>query len=265
MVARVTGGVRLSTAGETDPGRRREINEDYLLVRDDLGLYVVADGVGGERTGDVASRLASLSMANFYEATESGTWPDAYRAHLDLTLQEDAQRLSAAIRKANADVYTIASTKPMHDKMNTTIVAAYVPPSRDSIHIGHVGDSRCYRIRDGRIDQLTRDHTLRNQARDEFPNIEEARIAQIPASVLDRAIGRRPAVELAMRSLEPVENDRFLLCSDGVTKMMSDDRIRDVVMAAETASEACQLLVDLANEAGGRDNITALLLCFESS
>ncbi len=262
--------MRVSAAGETDPGRRRENNQDFVLLREDLGLFVVADGVGGAHTGEVASRLASLSMVNFFEATAAGTWPDAYRAHLDLTLQEDAQRLSAAIRKANADVNTIASTSSKHDKMSTTLVAAYVPPPGDrdvsraaSIHIGHVGDSRCYRIRHGRIEQLTRDHTLRNQARDEHPDIAEERIAQIPASVLYRAIGRSDLVDLTVRSLEAEYGDRYLLCSDGVTKMMSDARILDVLMASESADEACRLLVDLANDSGGRDNITALVLCFE--
>ncbi len=264
MAAPIARGLRLSAAGETDLGRRRKVNEDFLLLRSDLGLYVVADGVGGERTGDVASRLAALSMANFFEATRDGDWPASYREPADLSFQPDAQRLAAAIRKANADVHDIASTKEKHERMNTTVVAAFVPKSGKGIHVGHVGDSRCYLVRDGRMDLLTRDHTLRNQARDEFPDIDEARIAQIPASVLSRAIGRRPTVELAMRSLEPRPGDRYLLCSDGITKMLSDERIHDVVTVAETASEGCALLVDLANEAGGRDNITALLLWFEA-
>lgn len=253
--------MRLSAAGETHSGRRRENNEDFVLVRNDLRLFVVADGVGGERTGEVASRLASLSMANFFEATLEGQVPDTYRDHLDLSLQDGAQRLSAAIRKANTDVYTIASTSAQHDKMSTTVVAAYVPRNEEhAIHIGHVGDSRCYRVRDGRIEQLTRDHTLRNQARDERPDLGEERIAQIPESVLYRAVGRSHDVDLTMRSLELRPNDRILLCSDGVTKMVSDPRILDVVMAADTPAEGCGLLVDLANEAGGRDNITAVLL-----
>lgn len=254
--------MRLTAAGKTDPGRRRENNEDFLLVRDDLNLFVVADGVGGGRTGEVASRLASLSMANFFEATQNGAWPDTYRAHVDSTLPAAAQRLAAAIRKANADVFTIASTREQHEKMTTTVVSAWIDPERAAIHIGHVGDSRCYRIRDGQITQLTRDHTLRNQARDEYPDIDETRIAQIPASVLYRAVGRDADVDLTMQSLEPADGDRFLLCSDGVTKMMKDTQILDIVMASEGPAQACELIVDLANEHGGRDNITALMLWF---
>ena len=260
----MTRSALLSAAGETDAGRRREQNHDYVLIRKDLGLFVVADGVGSEKRGEIASRLAALSMANFFEATADGSWPDEYRGIRDLTLNEDAQRLCAAIRKANYDVHAATAEIAGDGKtMGTTVVAIYVPYTCDSIHIAHVGDSRCYRIHDGRIEQLTRDHTLRNQARDQFPDIDDERIEQIPASVLYRAVGRGPEVELDIRSLPPHPGDRYLLCSDGVTNMVSDARILGVVNASASPLQACQLLVDLSNEYGGRDNISALCVWFD--
>lgn len=229
-----------------------------MLVRADLGLFAVADGVSRERAGAVASRLATLSLSNFFEATQHGDWPEAYRTRDDLTLQPDAQRLCAAIRKANADVHSASGGKS-DARLSTTIVAAYLP-SHGGIHIAHVGDSRCYRVRGDRIDALTRDHTLRNDALDEFPDIDEERLAQIPKSVLSRALGRADHVEVTARSLEPEPGDRFVLCSDGLTRMVDDEVILAAVKAAASAEEATVRLVELANEAGGRDNVTVITL-----
>jgi protein phosphatase len=253
---------RVRVGGGTHPGRRRKNNQDFLLVRADLGLFVVADGVGGRNTGEVASSLAALSMTNFFEATHAAGWPDDYRALLDLTLSSGAQRLSAAIRKANADVFKIASTHAQHHKMNTTVVAAYLPPDQPVLHVGHVGDSRCYRVRGAVMELLTHDHTLRNEALIHYPNIDPERLAQIPQSVLARAIGRTDSVELTLKSFEVCPGDMFLLCSDGVTRMLDDTRIFEVLLVSASPQEAADLLVALANEAGGRDNITALVLRF---
>jgi PPM family protein phosphatase len=256
----MAGGGRLRAAGQTHPGRRRPKNEDDVLVRADLGLFAVADGVSRERAGAVASRLAVLSLSNFFEATAHGDWPAVYRARADLTLQPEAQRLCAAVRKANIDVHS-ASGGQSDARLSTTIVAAFCP-RHGGIHIAHVGDSRCYRIRGERIDVLTRDHTLRNDAQDEFPDIDEARLAQIPKSVLSRALGRAEAVEIAARSLDPEPGDRFLLCSDGLTRMIEDDVILATIRAAASPEEATARLVDLANEAGGKDNITVVTIYF---
>jgi protein phosphatase len=232
-------------------------------MRRRLGIYVVADGVGGLNAGEVASKLAALSIGNFFEATESQGWPDAYRALLDLTLSPPAQRLSAAIRKANADVHDIASTRGRHSKMNTTVVTAYHARGSGVVHVGSVGDSRCYLIRSSRIEQITSDHTLRNEARVQYPNISAERLALIPESVLSRALGRRDTVELEVHTVDVRSGDAVLLCSDGLTRMVRDEKILEAVLVSDGPEEACEVLVDLANEAGGRDNITTVLLRFD--
>jgi serine/threonine protein phosphatase PrpC len=260
--APATVTTRVRVGGATHPGRKRRNNQDFLLARADLGLFVVADGVGGRNTGEVASSLAALSMTNFFESTQRGDWPDEYRALLDLTLSPPAQRLSAAIRKANSDVHRIASTHTQHHKMNTTVVAAHLPKDDWRLHIGHVGDSRCYRVRDNVMELLTRDHSLRNEAQIEYPNIDQARLNQIPLSVLARAIGRRDTVELALKSFEVRPGDTFLLCSDGVTRMIDDTRVLGAMLVGDDPQEVADLMVALSNEAGGRDNITALVLKF---
>lgn len=232
------------------------------MLRPDLGLFVVADGVGGRTSGDVASKLAALSMVNFFEASREGAWPEAYRSLIDLTLSPPAQRLSAAIRKANQDVWDIASSRPEHDRMNTTVVAAHHEPSTDVLHVAHVGDSRCYGLRKGKLVQLTPDHTLRNEAKKKYPTISAERLAKIPRNVLTRALGRVATVELDLRTVSVRPGDVFILCSDGVTAMLSDRRILEALMVAEGPQEACDLLTELSNEAGGRDNITVAALYF---
>jgi PPM family protein phosphatase len=246
----------------THTGRRRANNEDYVLLRPDLGLYVVADGVGGRNTGEVASRLASLSMANFFEATLEATWPDQYRSLMDLTYSPGARRLSAAIRKANEDVHAIASTREQHHKMNTTVVALHAPPGERELHVAHVGDSRCYRVRDHVMEVLTRDHTLRNEARDQYPDIAEERLDQLPKNMLARALGRKNDVELTLISVSIESGDLYLLCSDGVNGMLDDARILETLVGRPSSQDAADRLIDLANAAGGRDNITAIVLRF---
>ena len=250
-VSAVVGRWRLAAAGVTSAGRRKRVNEDALLLREDLGLYAVCDGVGGERNGHVASRLVTLSLANFFEATQETPWPEAFRGEQDLTLQDEAARLSAGVRKANHDVFNAGTAMAQEERMSTTVVAVFVPSAGDGVHVAHVGDSRCYRLREKRIHCLTNDHTLREEAKDMFPDIDEERISQIPPSVLSRAIGQSEEVVLDVRSLEPAAGDRFLLCSDGVNKMLGDEVIGKQLFAAASPSEACDGLVATANRAAG--------------
>ncbi len=260
--APTTAHVEVESGGVTDPGKRRPINEDSFLIRPELGLFVVCDGVGGRNSGDLASKLATVSIANFFEASEDGKWPEKYGSLLDLTLPPAAQRLCAAVRKANLDVYDIASTREKHDKMSTTCVAAHFEAGSDVLHIVHVGDSRCYGVRKDKIISLTKDHTLRNEAIRQYPDITEERLAKVPKNVLTRALGRKDDLNLEVRTVSVRPDDIFLLCSDGVSREISDRRILEAVLVAESAQEAAELLVDLANERGGRDNITVVALRF---
>ncbi|MBW2455905.1 MAG: serine/threonine-protein phosphatase [Deltaproteobacteria bacterium] len=254
---------RAVAGGATHPGKRRKLNEDFLLLRPRLGLYLVADGVGGRNAGEVASALTAHSMCNFFESTEDGEWPDEYKALFDLTLPPAAQRLSAAIRKANDDVYRTARTRTAHQRMNSTVVAAHHPPGAAQIHIAHVGDSRCYRLRDDELKALTRDHSLRSEALLNNPTLTKEALAGLSAHAITRALGSKETIEIAMRTAEVLPGDVYLLCSDGINRMLEDELILEVLQLTDDPRGAAQLLVDFANDAGGRDNCTALVIRIE--
>ncbi len=260
------GDVRFEAVGVTDIGRQRKHNEDHVLLRPELDLFVVADGMGGHNAGDVASRLATASLRNFYEATLEGV-PDSQRVgdgYGELT--PDAQRLAAAIRKANRDVFEISSTYRQHHGMGSTVVAAYLVRNRGMMHVGHVGDSRCYRYRQGNLVQLTHDHSLINDALALKPDLTPEELARLPKNIITRALGMREDVKVDIHSAEVEEGDVFLLCSDGLSGMVDEAEMSNVLALAGPGQgdgdlrDACETLVHLANEAGGNDNITALLV-----
>src|SRR4051794_35198224 len=139
--------------GKTDVGRQREHNEDTFAVRAELGLFVVCDGMGGNNAGEVASALATTSLENFFQATQTGPVPGKLRKE-DEALSDAERRLVFGVRKANADVHEISSTRIEHHGMGSTLVALHVSNDTATVEIAHIGDSRCYRIRDGKIEQL---------------------------------------------------------------------------------------------------------------
>jgi protein phosphatase len=252
--------IRTEAVGKTDVGRQRDHNEDNLLVRPMLSLFVVADGMGGNNAGEVASALATRSLDNFFQATKNGGPLPVASAQGDDALAEGARRLVAAVRKANTDVFEISTTVVEHKGMGSTIVAAHITADTREIHIAHVGDSRCYRFRGGVLEQLTRDHSLIGEALAWNPNLDKADLAKLPKNVISRALGLKKAVQVDVRS-DPVQpGDIYLLCSDGLSGMVSDQEMRELLELTEDASEACELLIALANEAGGEDNITLLII-----
>ena len=248
----------ISAAGLTDVGRQRRHNEDHILVRPEFGLFVVADGMGGHNAGNVASALVTTSVDNFFLATQTDPLPPP-RADDD-GLSEDARRMAHAIRKANRDVFEISSTHQQHHGMGSTVVAAYMPPGGDEIHIAHVGDSRCYRVRGGEIKQLTRDHSLINDALEIKPDLTEADLARLPKNIITRALGMKDVVKVDMRTEKMEPGDIYLLCSDGLSGMVNDGDLGDVLGMSEQVSDACEVLVAMANDAGGTDNISALVM-----
>ncbi|HEX7671474.1 MAG TPA: protein phosphatase 2C domain-containing protein, partial [Polyangiaceae bacterium] len=186
---------RVTAAGKTDVGRVRDHNEDKLLLSPELGLFVVADGMGGHNAGEVASALAALSLENCYRVSRTEPLPS------DLTedprpLSHDARCLLGAARKANSDVFEISKTHAEHKGMGTTLVAVAVSRPTSEISIAHVGDSRCYRVRGGKIEQLTRDHSLVGDALAWKPDLTEAEIALLPKNIISRALGRGTSVEI---------------------------------------------------------------------
>jgi len=230
-------------AGLTDQGMRRKNNEDALLVRDDL--FVVADGMGGHAGGEVASSLA-------VEAVRKDMSDGASFGESDLL---------GAVRFANQRILVRAQDDAALHGMATTIVAATWVPALDRLRIAHVGDSRAYRIRGGVIRQITRDHSLIAEYERDFPFMSPEERARIPTHVVTRALGLGMDVNVDMTVEEPRDGDIYLLCSDGLTGMLTDQQI---LMLARTndVSVAARRLIDHANAAGGDDNVTVVVFRF---
>jgi len=245
--------------GKTDVGRQREHNEDQFLVLPELGLFVVCDGMGGNNAGEVASALATTSLRNFYQATQTGPVPGKIRKE-DEALTDSERRLVLGVRKANSDVYEISSTRIEHQGMGSTIVAMHVSKSSSQIEIAHIGDSRCYRIRNDKIEQLTRDHSLIGDALAWNPNLSEEELARLPKNIISRALGLKRYVEVDVKSETALPGDIYLLCSDGLSGMVKDPQILDLFLLSDDLEEACENLIAVANEAGGSDNITAVAI-----
>ena len=229
----------VDAAGLTDPGRVRRRNEDAFLC--DPPLFAVADGMGGAQAGELASRIA---VAAFREARSVAT-------------ADPGARLRSIIQEANRRIYARAARDPDVAGMGTTVTAALV--SGSEVAVGHVGDSRAYRIRDGALEQLTNDHSLvADLVRSGRISPEEAELHP-QRSVITRALGTDPAVEVDSFSLELRPGDVFLLCSDGLTSMVDDADLLAAVSREPDLSAAARALVDAANREGGEDNVTVVL------
>lgn len=250
--------MRARAAGLSDVGLQREHNEDCFVVVPQHELFIVADGMGGHRAGDVASRLASESITEFFQrtASEDVTWP----FHFDATLSDEENRLLTAIRLANRQIYEHSVRSHDLRGMGTTVVGALFSPSKNKMFIGHVGDSRAYRIRDGKISQLTRDHSLLNDYLAAMPDMTEEQRNELPKNVITRALGMQDNVEVDLISDEARPGDLYVLCSDGLSGMVDDDDIQSVVTEADSPAAACRRLVAMANEHGGEDNVTAVVI-----
>ena len=252
-----------SACGKTDIGRQRDHNEDQFLVRPEHDLFVVCDGMGGNNAGEVASALAATSLDNFFEATAGGDVPGKIEKE-DEELSTAARRLVLGVRKANSDVYEISCTRSEHKGMGSTLVALSISRDAATAQIAHVGDSRCYRIRDGKIEQLTRDHSLIGDALAWNPNLSEAELARLPKNIISRALGLKRVVEVDIRSEPVIPGDIFLLCSDGLSGMVKDQQILELFLLTDDIAEASESLVALANEGGGTDNITAVVVSVDA-
>jgi len=248
----------IAAFGRTDVGRRRKINEDSFLVAPGTSLYAVCDGMGGHNAGEVASRMAIETISAFVERSgveKEITWPWG----LDGALSFDANRLKTAIRLANAQVFQAADNREDLTGMGTTVVAALV--SGATMTIGSAGDSRCYMARDDRLVQLTRDDSWVSAAVGEgILNSDDVERHPL-RNVITKAVGARDSIDLDVieHRLEP--GDVVLLCSDGLHGMLNDHELSKLLLPpTESLEEAAATLIDAANEAGGRDNVTVVLL-----
>ncbi|HEV8548045.1 MAG TPA: protein phosphatase 2C domain-containing protein [Polyangiaceae bacterium] len=248
----------LRAAALTDVGKVRTGNEDVVLVREDLDLYVVCDGAGGHRSGEVASALAARSLGNYFGATIRRTHeqPEFDR----FGIPGGARRLSAAILKANGDVLEISKSDPKHKGMGTTVVAACFSPRSGLMHVGHVGDSRCYRLRSGHLELLTQDHSLLTDVIEQRPELDDTVLERLPKNIVTRALGIDPKLRVSLRSYAVVAGDRYLLCSDGLSGMLTAQELAVALGAHVEPTIVVADLVERANRAGGRDNISALVI-----
>ena len=252
--------MKLVASGRTHVGRKREHNEDQLLVGDSLSLYVVCDGMGGHKAGDIASALAIKSIDNFFAATADNFEDPQPEGLKNL---RSARRLRAAVEKSNRDVHQISSHYPQHKGMGSTVVGFCVDEKEKLLHVAHVGDSRCYRLRDGALEQLTRDHSLVNDVRALQNKGANVKLANPPKNVITRALGMKATVEVDLRTEQIREGDIYILCSDGLTGMVTDEQMAEVFLIEEGVEGACDILIDMANEAGGTDNITVIIVKIE--
>jgi len=242
--------MRAKAFGLSDVGRRRENNQDRLLLDAERGVYAVADGMGGHAAGEVASRIAIEALSEAVERNHLGRNSDGP--------EETARRLESAFLEGNRRICNSVVTRGEWRGMGTTIVALVALPG--SVVVGHVGDSRAYRLRDGELQRLTQDHSwVSEQVRLGLLTDEEAKRHPM-RNIITRALGNRDELEVDTAE-EPVQpGDVYLLCSDGLSSMLSDDEIQRVLNHYRNDPEkACRTLVDQANEHGGEDNITVVV------
>jgi protein phosphatase len=251
--------MKLSWAVRTDPGLRRSSNEDFYCTRPDLGLFVVADGMGGHVAGEVASRLAVETIQTFIAETagadKNRTWPFPFEPAVSL----EGNRLKAAFRLANRKLANEMADKADLRGMATT--ASAVLTGRTSACLAHVGDSRIYAMRNGSLEQLTHDHSwVEEQVR--AGTMTEAAARQHPwRNVVTRALSGGTDPDIDTVEIAPETGERFLLCSDGLSGVVSREALEAALGDRSlTLDQICERLVAAANEGGGPDNVTALVI-----
>lgn len=247
--------VRIIAAGDTHIGQR-EHNEDAILVRRELDLYCLADGAGGENAGNVASSMALASIAHRFEATHELE----HEVFDVLGVPTAARRLSAAVHRANADIVQLARESDRYRGMGTTVVATYVERDRGVLHLAHVGDSRCYRLRAGMVELLTQDHSLANDVLELAPELEDERARELPTRVVTRALGMAKTVRVAVQSVALAHGDRYLLCSDGLTDQLEEEQIADALRQQLKPEALVKLLFEIAHAEKARDNLAVIVL-----
>ena len=255
--------MKIRYAAKTDVGMKRTHNEDYYTFLAEENLFIVADGMGGHASGEVASKLAADTLVEFYHRTadEDVTWP--YKMDRQLSYIEN--RLVCGIKLANWRVFETATKDSRFKGMGTTIVSALV--NGDKVYFAHVGDSRGYRIKaDGTIKQVTRDHSLLEDYKEAKPDMTEEEQRNFPhKNVITRALGMRDAVQVDVKSFTVEDGDTFLLCCDGVSGMIEDPDLAQIIKESHgDVEKACTDIVDISNKNGGVDNITAILLRCEA-
>ncbi|MBX7115595.1 MAG: Stp1/IreP family PP2C-type Ser/Thr phosphatase [Myxococcaceae bacterium] len=251
--------MKIDVAGLTHVGMKRNHNEDNFLLLPEQQLFVVADGMGGHSSGEIASKIAVEELSEFFSMTgkdHEATWP--YK--MDKTRNYDENRLATGIKLANVRIFEKASSEQRFRGMGTTIVTLHFAGA--SAYIGHVGDSRVYFFRKGFLRQITEDHSLLN----DYLKAKKLTPEEIEAfphkNVIVRALGMKDTVQVDVTRVDPMDGDVFLLCSDGLSGMVTDPQIQEVLTRHADLDAACSTLIEMANAHGGTDNVTCVLTRF---
>lgn len=243
--------MNLIASGKTDQGLVRAKNEDKFYLDEKIGLLVVADGMGGHASGETASQLAVNVIRDYFQG------PQKIIGDYDRSYSEATNKLNCAIRLANMAVFEAAQSSPQLTGMGTTIAAVLLTGNK--LSIAHIGDSRVYLIRAGNIDQLTDDHSVVNeQVKRDMITKEEAAKSEIK-NILTKALGISAEMEADLDELTLFDEDILLLCSDGLSNMVTDEAMLEIVSFAGNSAAACDSLINAANEKGGKDNITVII------
>ena len=249
--------MKIDVAGLSHVGMKRNHNEDNLLLLPEERVFVVADGMGGHSSGEIASQIAVDEVGEFFRMTSQDseiTWP--YK--MDKSKNYDENRLATGIKLANVRIFEKASTDQKYKGMGTTIVTVYFARENEVV-VGHVGDSRVYHFREGKLTQVTEDHSLLN----DYLKAKKLTPEEIEAfphkNVIVRALGMKDLVQVDVNKVVPRPGDIFLLCSDGLSGMVPDPQIQSVLTQTRDLDKACGQLIDLANANGGNDNVTCVL------
>ncbi|HEY3256818.1 MAG TPA: protein phosphatase 2C domain-containing protein [Polyangiaceae bacterium] len=243
-VTAASARILIHAAGDSDQGRVRKRNEDSMLVMPERSLFAVADGMGGHRGGAVAS---SLAIDALQDAFDRQAFDGRVQSAGDVPRR--ARELAAAVHMTNECVRSMAFADRELSDMGTTLVAARFSPNKQRLYVGHVGDSRCYRLRQGKLRQLTTDHTMASLG-----------VTGPSANHLYQAIGVSPGLAIDLIVDKPQDDDVYVLCSDGLSKMVSDDELRDVLIEHEDLEAALYTLIEAANDRGGNDNVTVIIV-----
>jgi protein phosphatase len=254
--------MRIEVAGHTHVGMKRNHNEDNYLILPDENLCCVADGMGGHSSGEIASKIAVDELAEFFRMTsrdQDATWP----FKMDKARNYDENRLATGIKLANKSIFEKASSDMKYKGMGTTIVSLHF--TQDVAYVGHVGDSRVYVLRQGVLRQLTEDHSLLNDYL-KAKKLTPEEIENFPhKNVIVRALGMKETVQVDVARVEPQEGDVFLLCSDGLSGMVADPQMQEILAHTTELEKACSQLIDMANAAGGNDNVTCVLARYHAN
>jgi len=253
-----TPGLTLDAFGLSDVGLQRTNNEDVVVVRDDLALYAVFDGAGGHDAGDVAAAAAARTVQKHVTETEAEASTKPALDPFGFTV--DGRRLAAALHRANKSVVDISKAAKSRRGMGTTAVALLFSRQPSLVHVAHAGDSRCYRLRAGNLEQLTVDHSMINEVLEQRPDLDDDVLSSLPQHAVTRALGMEDKLRVPMASHQVVDGDRFLLCSDGLTGEVPPETIASTLARRDPPAETVVALIDLAKAEGAPDNVTAIVI-----